>query len=165
MHERAHKTASKGVRLIAEVPEAPRQGTNVADARWPMVVLLQQSSTAAPHVHTPTRPDRCAPGMLRLDARKPQALPAYASQASNPSFDSTLDSDHLSASVTKPSFLLRAPGQSVTQNPHSGCVGPPCWRIYVAQPPIVAYGGDGHHLLSLVLAERPGAGSDYPHHH
>jgi hypothetical protein len=81
------------------------------------------------------------------------------SQASDPSFDSTLDSDHLSASVPKGFELLQA-GPVVHRKIRAAELSP-CWRLYVAlQPSIVAYGGDGHHRIALVRSERAGACSE-----
>jgi hypothetical protein len=48
----------------------------------------------------PTSPNTVDLKLIRLEAMPERRLTTL-SQASNPSFDSTLDSDHLSASVTK----------------------------------------------------------------
>jgi hypothetical protein len=48
----------------------------------------------------PTSPNTVDLKLIRLEAMPERRL-ITLSQASNPSFDSTLDSDHLSASVTK----------------------------------------------------------------
>jgi hypothetical protein len=74
MHERAHKTASKGVRLIAEVPEAPRQGPSVADARWPMVgaaAAEQHSSTPRMCIRPPAQID-AHPGCFASTRESPK---------------------------------------------------------------------------------------------
>jgi hypothetical protein len=79
--------------------------------------------TPATHRHMPPPPTLANQAwMIRLDANacpKHCALPAYASQASNPSFDSTLDSDHLSPLPSRNLSSCCKSGQSFTpETPH-----------------------------------------------
>lgn len=84
-----------------------------------------------------------------------QANGTVHGQASNPSFESTLDSDHLPASVAR----LTSHGTKAIDR---RCYVVPAHTL-VVHLFTVAYGGDGHHRIAFFRPERVGPCSGIPH--
>jgi hypothetical protein len=118
--------------------------------RYLVVPGVRVTSAAAPHA--------CFVHLIRLDS-KPE-LPLIAlSQASDPSFDSTLDSE------SSLRFGLKNWTSAGWPSPkkHIGRSRLLCGRIHGAHLDIVAYGGDCHHFIALLRLERVGTCSEDPH--